>query len=451
MGLFDWLSDAIGSDNGAGGNMLSESMPGMGNPTSGMGVPQPTMPMPPVQQTGTDAQALANPPMPPGPPLGPDSPQNPTGGPVPMPMARPQEAGPGAPPPPSNRGPLQWTPPPFGSSGAASAPAMAPGGGADVPGAMASYKAAGGTMAPPATAPGNGPAAHGILGRALGLDPNTESRMRGSLAAGLKAAGNSAGKSPFQALTSGAGEALGGGEAADNKTEDKQRKYLDQAIEAMKVGDQRQANLALTQLRQAQTKMTLEGKIGKDSVLNSDAQLYLRAVGATNADGPLKLLRKAYDDAVAGGGANSPAAQAAKKAYDDAYKATLDGHLGRLGLDPKAADKIGKQPGMSQDNPVPKTQMTSQEAFDKLPPGAFFVNPKDGKILQKPMAPVAPGGQQQPAGAPGGTTLPAGQGGVPAPTGSNLPPLPPSAPTNPVATTIPGAGADEGDDEKEAA
>jgi hypothetical protein len=332
-------------------------------------------------------------------------------------------------------------------------PNAPPTGGVDAPGAVKSYQAAGGTMmtpgAPDIQVAGQGPQARGILGRALGMDPNSERRLSGGLAQGLKAAGNSSGKSPFQAFASGAGATLEGGDQADDKTEAKQTKYLDQAIRALKSGDERELAVARTKLLEAQTKMTLQGKMGKDSVMNSDAQLYLRAVGATNADGPLKLLRKAYDDAVATGGASSPAAKAAKEAYDSAYKSTLDSHLGRLGLDPKTADKLGKQPGMSQDNPVGKEKMNSQEAFDKLPPGAFFVNPKDGKILQKPLQPVQQPGQQP---APkGGTTLPAGQGGVPAPTGSNLPPLPPKAPTNPVATSTPGYGADDSDDEKEAA
>lgn len=427
MGLLDWLTDAIGGLGNAATD--PSTMGGVSSAGTMTGAP------PIAPPGGSDAAALANPPMPSpqasSPPLGPDSPQNPTGGQVPLPMARPDAAGSGTPPLPP---PQQITPP-------------VPAAGVDVPGAMKSYAAAGGTMEPPATAPGNGPAAHTFIGRALGLDPNRERSALGGLAAGLTAAGNSAGKSKFQAFASGAGATLGGQQTADDKTEDKQRKYLDQAISAMKAGDQRQANLALTQLRQAQTKMTLEGKIGKDSVMNSDAQLYLRAQGATNQDANLKILKSQYDKIAVERGASSPEAKTAMDAYQKAYDDTLNGHLSRLGLDPKTADKIGKQPGMSQDNAIPKEKMNSQEAFDKLPPGSWFVNPKDGKILQKPMQPVAqPGGG---AATPGGQTLPAGQGGVPAPQpSSNLPPLPPRTPT---ASAIPGIDADESADEKEPA
>lgn len=437
MGLLDWLSDAIGSSNGSGGNMLSEGMP-MGNPTSGIQAPQPTGPMPPMQQTGPDQPQIG--PMPPMPPqgggIGSDAARVPNQPPIPAPA-------PQAPPmaPPGVMAPSQSAVPPV--------PIVPPGGGALPPNAGSTEG-----VTPPSSGPG--PQAQGFLGRALGMDPNSEARLRGTLGAGLTAAGNSAGKSPFQALASGAGAGITGGKAADDKTTADQQKYLTQAIAAMKAGDSREADKALTQLRMAQTQMTLQGKMGKDSVMNSDAQLYLRAVGAANADGPLKLLKKAYDDAVAGRGASSPDAQAAKKAYDDAYQSTLDGHLGRLGLDPKTADKIGKQPGMSQDNPVPKTKMTSQADFDKLQPGMFFVNPKDGQVLMKPMkgigaaaAALGPDGQQPSAApAPGGQTLPAGQGGVPAQPASSLPPMPP---TTPQASSIPGLGADEDADEKEPA
>lgn len=448
-GLLDWLSDAIGGvGNAATDPTTMGAMSSAGTPP--VAPPQPPAPDP--------SQGQQPPMMPPGPApqLGPDSPQNPMGGPVPMPMARPPEAGPGAPPPPSNRGPLQWTPPPIGSGGAPGpsvtapsqsappVPIVPPGGGPGLPPGASSTEGMG---APPSSGPG--PQARGILGRALGLDPNTERRLSGGLAAGFKAAGNSSGKSPFQALASGAGATLEGGDQADDKTTDKQSKYLDQAIKAAQMGDTRQLNQARTQLALAQTQMTLQGK-GGNSVVNSDQQLYLRAQGATNQDANLKILKSQYDKIAMERGASSPEAKAAMDAYQKTYDDTLNGHLGRLGLDPKAAAKIGKQPGMTQDNPVEKGKLTSQEAFDKLPPGSWFVNPKDGKILQKPLAPIAPGAAQ-PAAPQGGQNLPAGQGGVPAPTGSNLPPMPPKAPTNPVASSIPGVDDEESADEKEAA
>ena len=67
---------------------------------------------------------------------------------------------------------------------------------------------------------------------------------------------------------------------------------------------------------------------------------------------------------------------------------------------------------MSKDNPVPKEGLT-QEKFDKLPPGSYFINPKDGQILVKKgtAAPTA-----------GGAGAPAPQSGM---TPGATPPLPP--------------------------
>lgn len=435
MGMLDWLQDALGSvGNAASDPMTMGGMSSAGTPA----MAPPTPPMPPVQQAGADQPPMPPPgATPPMPPAGPDSPQNPTGGPVPMPMARPPGAD-AAPPPAAPPVPIV---PPGGGPGA-----LPPPGASSTEG-----------VTPPS--PGPGPQARGILGRALGMDPNSERRLSGQLSAGLKAASNSSGKSPFQALTGGAGAAMEGGDQAEDKTTDKQSKYLDQAIKAAQTGDTREATKALTQLRLAQTQMTLQGKGGKDSVVNSDQQLYLRAQGATNQDANLKILKSQYDKIALERGASSPEAKAAMDSYQKTYDDTLNGHLGRLGLDPKAAAKLGKQPGMSQENPVPKTKMTSQADFDKLAPGMFFVNPKDGQVLMKPMkgvggAAAAMGPNGTPAAgapAPGGQNLPAGQGGTPAPTGPSLPPMPPKAPTSPVASSIPGMGADEDVDEKEPA
>lgn len=434
-GLLDWLSDALGSagqaatDPSTMGAMSSAGTPPVAPPQPGM---------PPVQMTGSDAQTLANPPGPQAPPtaLGPDSPQNPTGGAVPMPMARP----PGA----SAIPPVSPPTAPAGAPGPSAMPASIP------------PTAPMGSI-PPNAAPidGTGMAptgARGFLDRAIGIDPNTKRSLIGGLGAGLTAASNSAGKSPFQAFTGGAGASMEGSTKADEKVTADQQKYLDQAIKAAQTGDTRALNQARTQLAISQAKWYEgDGKGGKGSVVNSDQQLYLRAQGATNQDANLKILKSQYDKIAMERGASSPEAKAAMDAYQKTYDDTLNGHLGRLGLDPKKADKIGKQPGMTQDNPVGKEKLTSQEAFDKLPPGSWFVNPKDGKILQKPMQPVQQPGAQPAGGAPapGGQTLPAGQGGVPAAQpASNLPPLPPQTPQ---ASAIPGLGADEDADEKEPA
>lgn len=237
-----------------------------------------------------------------------------------------------------------------------------------------------------------------------------------------------------------------GGNTAEDKTEDKQLKYLQQAIADAKAGNERGLNLARTKLALAQAKAAEEGDPAKSaltvartreatararkletdaggskaSVVNSPEQLYLRAIGATNSDGKLSLLKNAYIQASKDGQQDTPAAKAAKTAYETAYDQTRDAHLKTLGVDPKIASKIGKQAGFSADNPIPSAGLT-KEKFDALPPGAYFVNPKDGRLLIK----------QPPAGA---NPPPAASSGAPPPQPDNgprqvFPPLRQNPPT----------------------
>jgi hypothetical protein len=282
-------------------------------------------------------------------------------------------------------------------------------------------------MPPPGGAPGGPNTAVGPIGRALGLDANQAKQLGGSLGAGLESVGNNWNKPGLAAFAGSAGAALKGANTTQDKTIDQQQKYLTQAIAAAKVGDERGATQALTQLRIAQAKMTEQGKAGKEGVANSDQQLYLRAQGATNQDPQLKLLKSQYDKAAQAFGTDSPQAKAAMEAHKKAYDETLNGHLQTLGLDPKKAAKMGQMPGLSQDNPIPKEKMNSQKAFDALPPGSWFTNPKDGRVLQKPLAP-----QGQP-GAPNGA--------VP-----SLPPPVPSTQTDPQQQAAAAAAAEPEED-----
>lgn len=426
MGLFDWLSEGMGSSMGG-----SSMPPGM----SPGGPP----PMPPVQQTGADAPSLA-PSMPTPPnqttPMGDQTGINPMTAPPPFPPGGdPMAAGgpvpngpglPSAPPYPPGTDPMTAggptpngpglppniplpAPRPAGANGAATLPpAAAPTAGAGIPPNPPPVIAA-----PPPT---SGPQAKGIIGRALGLDPNREAQVRGSLGAGLKAAGENANKPGLAAFAGSMGSGIEGGKGADDKTTDQQSKYLTQAIAAAKSGDERALNQARTQLALAQAKQTTEGKGGKDSVVNSDQQLYLRAQSAAAQDGRLKALKTQADQASTQFGINSPEAKAALKAHKDLYDSTVAAHATALGIDPKKAASIGKQPGMSQDNPVPKAGL-DQKKFDALPVGAYFINPKDGKLLMK-QPPAQGGAGANPQGGAQPSTTPAAPPAVTAPAGS---------------------------------
>jgi hypothetical protein len=290
-------------------------------------------------------------------------------------------------------------------------------------------------MPPPAAPSGFRQNGVGPLGRVLGLDANRASELGGSLASGLKSVGDNWNKPGLAAFSGSAGSALEGGNKAGEKNIEQQQKYLTQAIAATKAGDEKALSIASTRLKLAQAKaaedgdpeksaltvartreatararkLDAEASGSKASVVNSPEQLYLRAIGATNSDGKLSLLKNAYIQASKDGQQDTPAAKAAKNAYETAYDETRDAHLKTLGVDPKIASKIGKQAGFSADNPIPKEGLT-KEKFDQLPVGAYFVNPKDGRLLIK----------QPPAGA---NPPPAASSPTPA-----APPVPVTAP-----------------------
>lgn len=431
MGLLDWLTEGAGSSMGGS----SMSMP-----------PSMLTGMPPVQQTGADAYPRGGdpvadqPPMPRGgdpmtaggaPPNGPGLPYPP--GLDPMAAGGDVPNGPGLPPAPPmamNSSPLTKS---YNTDGSPALPPAGPTSGAEMPpGPPTSLLPP--NLAPPMAPSGVGP--QGFIGRALGLDRNSAKQISGSLASGLKSVGDNANKPGLAAFSGSAGSALEGGNAAEDKTEDKQLKYLQQAIAEAQAGNTAKLNIARTQLALAQAKAAREGdpeksaltvartrestararKLEADgggskaSVVNSPEQLYLRAIGATNSDGKLSLLKNAYIQASKDGQQDTPAAKAAKTAYETAYDETRDSHLKTLGVDPKIASKIGKQPGFSADNPIPSAGLT-KEKFDALPPGAYFVNPKDGRLLIK----------QPPAGA---NPTPAAS----SPTPTAPPPVPVTAP-----------------------
>lgn len=222
----------------------------------------------------------------------------------------------------------------------------------------------------------------GGLLQAMGLSSDVASRMRGGLGAGLKAAGNSAGKSPVQALAGGAGEAMEGGKKSSDTNTDQTIKYLNAAINAQKAGDTNAYNLNYTKYLAAKLKADTDKAASGNAAKNSPEQLYFQAVRATNADPALK----GYNDAIRAARASGDTAALAK-AQADLEKAkgdVMNGHLGRVGLDPIAAAKIGQQPGMNPGNALDagKLGITEKNIAQKLQPGQYYRNPKDGQIYQ---------------------------------------------------------------------
>lgn len=460
MGLLDWLDSAIGGGGAPpmqqtgmdqpplpnmgtsdiGGGMTSGQMPppypqGTDPMTAGMRppipAPLPTQAIPPVQPLdapptqpfaqGGDPMQASPPPLPPGGDpvngsgsgLGPNSispPGLPPGMPVPMPQPRPAGANVS----------------PQGVPGVMPTPPGAP---TDI---SAAARAPGGVVQPPA--PDSNAQAQTIIGRSLGLDRNKERGIFGSLAGGLNAAGNSAGKGKGQALFSGAGGALEGGNKSDKEIADEQDKFLgrkiagnNSATATANGNSTRELNTARTQLALAQAKQAMTGG-GKDSVMNSQQQLYLRGQGLVNSDPEVKLAKSTYDNALKNFDPGSKEVKDAAAAHAALVESKTKQHMQALGVNPKTVASIAKQPGMSQDNPVPKAGL-DQKKFDSLPPGAYFINPKDGRVLQKSGTPQG-GAGAAPQAAPQ-------QGMTPA-----VPPVPPAPVTAPA-----GSRADNPDDE----
>lgn len=368
-GLLDWLTEGIGSN--IGGAPPAPGMP----------------PTPPMQQETMSSVARPN-------PDGLSPPMPPT-------------IGDGGPPMPS----LPPTPPPM--------PPAADGSDGDVlPSAATATGGALPTAPPPAS---GGP--NNMISRALGLDRNTARTVTGSLASGLKSVGENVHKPGLAAFAGSAGSALEGGNTAENKIGDEQTKYLTQAITAAQAGNTAALNVARTKLAlaQAKTEEAKDGKPDKASVMNSQEQLYLRGLGAVNQDPKVKASLAKLRSVQTQFGPDSKEAKAAMTAHNDLIDGAKKQVFGTLGVNEKDAAKIGKQPGFAADNPVPAAGLT-KEKFDKLPVGAYFINPKDQRLLIK----------QPPAGA---NPAAAAQSAAPA----APPPVPVTAPA--------GSAADREDDE----
>lgn len=430
--LLGWLTG--GSDLGMGGGMLPPGMyPGGGN-----------VPMPPVQQTGADM-------VPPVPPMNVEAMPGQNAGGYPPPtdpattggMPSIQGGGPPIPPDPSieampggQGGPAPAPPMPAPRPAAAGSGPLPPGTpppGIDLPGVMSSYAKAGGNpmMPPPGeggTLPGGGGSANsqGPIARALGLSPEVSNRLARGMAAGLKAAGSSSGKSPFQALTSGAGEAMDGQNKSDDNEYGKKLKYLNAAVAAQSEGDKAAYNKNyakyLGDKLKADTEKAAGGSAGKSGAWNKpDSQKFLDAQRAVSQDPDIKASQKVLENVLKTGSQADIARAQAEHAKLVADKQGQ--YVTAVGLDPaKLAANQKNPPGtppvkgpdgkMTGGNPI---TVTSKADFDNyVKPGQAYMNPADGKIY------IRKGGDNK-SGADSKTAAPATPSTPPLPPG--LPPI----------------------------
>jgi len=268
-------------------------------------------------------------------------------------------------------------------------------------------------MAPmaPASASGAGTGARtGVLGSFLPGKPNSSfgswlfggddrsaRQFIGSLGAGLTAAGNSAGKSKMQALSSGAGAALTAGQKADDTGTEQQRKDTDQALGVAKLNETQRRNdqvmaWHMEQMRQKQMLGTVQSRA--DAWRNSDLGKITTAEGDINKKEANLRQERLYDLK------NAPDAET-RKQINTEIQNDLEQYRQRLykdrGINPESVQKTLSQ-GRSYDNPHKPT--TWDEFNAVVRPGQFYYNPADKKVYQrsKPAPPPSDYGRPTTAG-----------------------------------------------------
>ena len=240
--------------------------------------------------------------------------------------------------------------------------------------------------------------ATGFLGRALGLDANRERSVKGSIAAGFKAAGNSSGKSPFQALASGVGEGLEGGQKSADTGYDQRLKSLQLAVNAQAQGDKSAYNKNYAEYLKGKLendKDSTTPNAKKGSAWNKpDSQKFIDAQNALAKDPEIRASQKLLEQASKTG---EPADIAKATAAHNALIQQKQGmYLSGVGLDPaKIQANIQNPPGTPQN---PHVIMNKQDFETYVKPGQAYKNPADGKIYIRKTDGAA--GADQPTAAP---------------------------------------------------
>lgn len=374
MGLLDWLTDSVGSDMWGG----SPPMP----PAQGLDSDVQKVPVRDISRAEFDGRFSppqvdpATQPMPGGqggpaqafdPSMAamPGGQGGPASGPSPVPL--PQQRPPGAP-----------QMPPTDVSAASRQPPGQP------PGQPMSLAAPGiDEQLPPQNGGGtaNQMLSQGILGRALGLSPQTSNRLGGALAAGLKSVGENYKKPGLAAMSGSAGAAMEGGIKREDTQYDQKLKSLQQAVSARAKDDEQGYKTGylkyLGQKLKSEQETAAAGGGGRSGAWNKpDSQKFIDAMNAMNGDRRVVASEKALEQAIKDG---DPKRIALLQAAHDKLNTQVRGeYLTGVGLDPKQIEANMKNPPGTQQNPL---KINSQSDFDRyVKPGQAYINPKDGKM-----------------------------------------------------------------------
>lgn len=348
MGLFDWLSEGLGSLSVDGSSMMGQPKP----PQVDTVLPQQSAP--PLQPPQAPDSPYAA--MPGG---GPDG--NPS--PVPLPQPRPPGADAGASLPPLPTGNVPDAPAPMDAGQSPTdisaqsvapvpmPPGTPPGGGLPMPGA-----------------PQQQPTGSSFLGRALGLSPQDDHTFRAKLGAGLKSVGDNYTKPGLAAFAGSAGASIKGGTDAEDKLFDQRNKALSNMIAAKAKGNTEEYTKA--QAAYLRAKIEIERRKAADPNAAKGAmtpeQRMVTVQKLINGDQQIRAQRDLLRTAVLP--KDKQAAEAKLNALVDSKKKEFEDRL---------------TPG-SQTNPLKPTSMDDAKGYQ---PGQFFINPADGKLYRYKGAP----------------------------------------------------------------
>jgi len=250
-------------------------------------------------------------------------------------------------------------------------------------------------------------------GSGLFSDPRTARQFMGSLGAGLKAAGSSAGKSPMQAAFGGAGAALEGGEKADDTGTEQQRRATASERENQRLEETKRRNDQMFQVYQDRLK-----KAQQVGTVASRAQAWetsdygrLQHANAEIIKGQAEIRQNYRADlnaaATAGqsvSGQTPDQIRALMKKEQDELKA---GVYKQYNVNPDELQKRGSAV-FGDDGKIDadktKAQAHKPTSWDDfhatVKPGHYFINPADGKLMLRKSAaptPIDQGGTMQAA------------------------------------------------------
>ena len=222
------------------------------------------------------------------------------------------------------------------------------------------------------------------LAQALGISPERESRLRSSLAAGLKSVGENYKKPGLAAFAGSAGSAMEGEQKREDTTYDQKIKALQQAVTAKAKNDDKS-------YKDNYLKYLNREDRGKSGAWNKpDSQRFIDAMNALSSDRDIVAAQKTLDQALKDGDPKKVAA--AQAAHQKLTQEKQAFYLSGVNLNPKqialnmkiapgTPPKMGPDGKMIPDSGNPHTVRSMEEFNQYVKPGEAYIDPRSGRIL----------------------------------------------------------------------